>query len=99
MLGKFELTDITIAPRGVPQIEVTFEIDVNSILQVTARDKTNDITKTVTINYKRGLSETEIERLVEEAKELAEEDKLRKDTISARYSFESECIILIRRAN
>ena len=81
MLGKFELTDITIAPRGVPQIEVTFEIDVNSILQVTARDKTNDITKTVTINYKRGLSETEIERLVEEAKELAEEDKLRKDTI------------------
>ena len=90
MLGKFELTDITIAPRGVPQIEVTFEIDVNSILQVTARDKTNGLAKTVTINYQRGLSETEIERLVAEAKDLEEEDKLRKDTISARYSFESE---------
>jgi len=90
LLGKFELTDITIAPRGVPQIEVTFEIDVNSILQVTARDKTNGLAKTVTINYQRGLSETEIERLVAEAKDLEEEDKLRKDTISARYSFESE---------
>jgi len=90
LLGKFELTGIPAAPRGVPQIEVTFDIDVNSILHVTAGDKSSGNVESITINAQKGrLSEEEIKRLVEEAKEHEEEDKLRKDKIQARNSLES----------
>lgn len=90
LLGKFELTGIPPAPRGVPQIEVTFDIDVNSILHVTASDKTSGNVESITINAQKGrLSEEEIKRLVEEAKEHEEEDKLRKEKIQARNSLES----------
>jgi len=90
LLGKFELTGIPPAPRGVPQIEVTFDIDVNSILHVTASDKNSGNVETITINAQKGrLSEEEIKRLVEEGEEHKEEDKLRKEKIQARNSLES----------
>merc|ERR1711871_1144118 len=75
-LGKFELTGIPPAPRGVPQIEVTFEIDANVILQVSAADKGTGKAEKITITAEKGrLSEEEIERMVQEAEEFADEDK------------------------
>merc|ERR550514_110784 len=75
-LGKFELTGIPPAPRGVPQIEVTFEIDANGILQVSAEDKGTGKAEKITITAEKGrLSDEEIERMVQEAEEFAEDDK------------------------
>ncbi|CAM9612412.1 unnamed protein product [Heterosigma akashiwo] len=90
MLGKFELTGIPPAPRGVPQIEVTFEIDANGILQVSAADKGTGKAEKITITADKGrLSEEEIERMVREAEEYAEEDKAIKERIDARNGLES----------
>eukprot|EP01087_Luapelamoeba_hula_P000290 TRINITY_DN101_c0_g1_i1.p1 TRINITY_DN101_c0_g1~~TRINITY_DN101_c0_g1_i1.p1 ORF type:complete len:663 (-),score=149.29 TRINITY_DN101_c0_g1_i1:58-2046(-) len=90
LLGKFELTGLAPAPRGVPQIEVTFDIDVDSILHVSAADKSSGNTERITINTEKGrLTEEEIARLVNEAKEHEEEDKKRKATITARNALES----------
>ena len=90
MLGKFELTGIPPAPRGVPQIEVTFEVDANGILQVSAEDKGTGKAEKITITAEKGrLSEEEIERMVREAEEFAEEDKKVKDRIDARNGLES----------
>ena len=76
LLGKFELSGIPPAPRGVPQIEVTFEMDVNGILHVSAEDKGTGKKEQITItNDKDRLSEEEIQRMVEEAEAMAEEDK------------------------
>merc|ERR1712127_807911 len=92
LLGKFELTSIPPAPRGVPQIEVTFEIDANGILQVSAEDKGTGKAETITITAEKGrLSEEDIERMVREAEEFAEEDKMVKATIDARNGLESYC--------
>merc|ERR1719444_490644 len=89
-LGKFELTGIPPAPRGVPQIEVSFEIDANGILQVSAADKGTGKAEKITITADKGrLSEEEIERMVREAEELAEEDKLVQGRITARNGLES----------
>jgi heat shock protein 5 len=89
LLGKFELTDLPPAPRGVPQIEVTFEIDANGILVVGAEDKANGAMEKITITADKGrLSEEEIERMIREAEEFAEEDKLMKETIDARNKLE-----------
>mmetsp|Transcript_2729 Transcript_2729/g.3687 ORF Transcript_2729/g.3687 Transcript_2729/m.3687 type:complete len:667 (+) Transcript_2729:313-2313(+) len=89
ILGKFELTGIPPAPRGVPQIEVTFEVDVNGILQVSAKDKGSGVTEKITITAEKGrLSEVEIERMVKEAEEFEEEDKLMKKRIDARNGLE-----------
>lgn len=89
-LGKFELTGIPPAPRGVPQIEVTFEVDANGILQVSAEDKGTGKSEKITITAEKGrLSEEEIERMVQEAEEFAEEDKKVKDRIDARNGLES----------
>ena len=91
-LGKFELTGIPPAPRGVPQVEVTFEIDANGILQVAAEDKGSGKTEKITITAEKGrLSEEEIERMVQEAEEFAEEDKRTKERIDGRNSLESYC--------
>tara|TARA_B110001450_G_scaffold224047_1_gene221474 strand:- start:2827 stop:4794 length:1968 start_codon:yes stop_codon:yes gene_type:complete len=91
-LGKFELTGIPPAPRGVPQIEVTFEIDANGILQVSAEDKGSGKSEKITITAEKGrLSEEEIERMVQEAEEFAEEDKRTKDRIDGRNALESYC--------
>merc|ERR1712071_723856 len=90
MLGKFELTGIPPAPRGVPQIEVTFEVDANGILQVSAEDKGTGKAEKITITAEKGrLSEEEIERMVQEAEEFAEEDKMVKERIDARNGLES----------
>ena len=90
LLGKFELTGIPPAPRGVPQIEVTFEVDANGILQVSAEDKGTGKAKKITITAEKGrLSEEEIERMVREAEEFAEEDKKVKGRIDARNGLES----------
>ena len=89
-LGKFELTGIPPAPRGVPQIEVTFEVDANGILQVSAEDKGTGKAEKITITAEKGrLSEEEIERMVKEAEEFAEEDKKVKERIDARNGLES----------
>jgi len=91
-LGKFELTGLPPAPRGVPQIEVTFEIDANGILQVSAEDKGTGKAEKITITAEKGrLSEEEIERMVQEAEEFAEEDKRTKQRIEGRNALESYC--------
>merc|ERR1712216_311376 len=89
LLGKFELTGIPPAPRGVPQIEVTFEIDANGILQVGAEDKGTGKAEKITITAEKGrLSEEDIERMVQEAEEFAEEDKKVKERIDGRNALE-----------
>merc|ERR1711904_610264 len=90
ILGKFELTGIPPAPRGVPQIEVTFEIDANGILQVSAEDKGTGKSEKITITADKGrLSPEDIERMVQEAEEFAEEDKKVQEKINAKNSLES----------
>jgi heat shock protein 5 len=89
LLGKFELTGIPPAPRGVPQIEVTFEIDANGILQVSAEDKGTGKAEKITITAEKGrLSEEDIERMVKEAEEFADEDKKVKERIDAKNGLE-----------
>eukprot|EP00246_Nothoceros_aenigmaticus_P007445 TRINITY_DN2123_c0_g1_i1.p1 TRINITY_DN2123_c0_g1~~TRINITY_DN2123_c0_g1_i1.p1 ORF type:complete len:660 (+),score=179.12 TRINITY_DN2123_c0_g1_i1:246-2225(+) len=89
-LGKFDLTGIPAAPRGVPQIEVTFEIDANGILNVKAEDKGTGKSEKITITNDKGrLSDDEIKRMVEEAEEFAEEDRKVKERIDARNSLET----------
>lgn len=88
-LGKFELTGIPPAPRGVPQIEVTFEVDANGILQVSAEDKGTGKSEKITITAEKGrLSQEEIDRMVAEAEEYADEDKKVKDRIDGRNGLE-----------
>jgi endoplasmic reticulum chaperone BiP len=85
-LGQFELTGIPSAPRGTPQIEVTFEVDANAILNVGAEEKGSGQKEKITITNDKGrLSQEEIERMVQEAEEFAEEDKALRLRIEARY--------------
>ncbi|KAF9327384.1 ATPase with role in protein import into the ER [Podila minutissima] len=89
-LGQFVLNNIPPAPRGTPQIEVTFEIDVNGILRVTAADKATGNTNQVTITNNMGrLSNQEIDRMVAEAEKFAEEDRLLKERVDAKNELES----------
>jgi len=83
-LGKFILDGIPPAPRGVPQIEVTFDIDANGILKVTASDKATGRSQHITITASSGLSDSEVEQMRKDAEAHAEEDKKRKDLIEAR---------------
>jgi heat shock protein 1/8 len=90
LLGKFELTGIPPAPRGVPQIEVTFDIDANGILNVSAVDKSTGKENKITITNDKGrLSKEEIERMVKEADAYKEEDDKQKDRIGAKNALES----------
>jgi len=90
LLGKFELSGIPPSPRGVPQIEVTFEIDVNGILHVSAEDKGTGKREAITItNDKDRLSQEEIDRMVKEAEEAADDDKAAKERVDARNSLEN----------
>eukprot|EP00850_Spirogloea_muscicola_P012256 SM000078S22115 [mRNA] locus=s78:565627:569655:+ [translate_table: standard] len=89
-LGKFDLTGIPPAPRGVPQIEVTFELDANGILNVKAEDKGTGKAEKITITNDKGrLTPEEIERMVQEAEEFADEDKKVKERVDARNSLET----------
>jgi len=89
-LGKFDLTGIPPAARGTPQIEVTFEVDANGIMQVAAQDKgTGKSEKIVITNDKGRLSQEEIERMIKEAEDFAEEDKKAKEKIDARNQLEN----------
>lgn len=85
-LGRFRLEGITLAPRGIPQVEVTFDIDANGILSVTARDKATGKEQKVTITASTNLTKDEIERKVRESKEHEAEDRRRKELIEARNS-------------
>lgn len=100
MLGKFELTNIPPAPRGVPQIEVAFDLDANGILKVSASDKGTGKAESITITNDKGrLSQEEIERMVAEAEEFAEEDKAMKAKIEARNGLENYAFSLKNQAN
>ncbi len=91
-LGQFDLTGIPGAPRGVPQIEVTFEIDANGILNVAAVEKGSGKTEKITITNDKGrLSQEDIDRMVNEAEEFAEQDKQVKAKIDARNALETYC--------
>jgi molecular chaperone DnaK len=83
-LGRFQLTDIPPAPRGVPQIEVTFDIDANGIVHVRAKDLGTNKEQSITIKSSSGLSEEEIQRMIREAEENAEADRKRKEAAELR---------------
>ena len=88
-LGKFKLSGIPPAPRGVPQIEVTFDIDANGILNVTAKDNATGKDQKITITSSSGLSKDEVERMAKEAEAHAGEDKEKRDEIEARNQLDS----------
>mgnify|MGYP001757754235 FL=1 len=89
LLGSFELGGIAPAPRGVPQIEVTFDIDANGIVHVTAKDKGTGKENTIKIQEGSGLSQEEIDRMVKDAEAHADEDKARREEQETRNNAES----------
>ncbi|KAF1739553.1 glucose-regulated [Beauveria bassiana] len=100
ILGKFELTGIPPAPRGVPQIEVSFELDANGILKVSAHDKGTGKQESITITNDKGrLTPEEIERMVAEAEKYAEEDKATRERIEARNGLENYAFSLKNQVN
>ena len=88
-LGRFDLTGIEPAPRGMPQIEVSFDIDANGVLNVSAKDKKTGKEQAITIKGSSGLSEEEVQRMVRDAEAHAEEDKVFQEKVSARNNAES----------
>ena len=88
-LGKFDLTDLPPAPRGMPQIEVTFDIDANGILQVSAKDKNTGKEQSIRITGSSGLEETEIERMVKDAESHAEDDRRFEEMVMLRNNAEA----------
>ena len=88
-LGRFDLTDIPPAPRGMPQIEVTFDIDANGILNVSAKDKATGKSQNIIIKASSGLDDSEIERMVSDAASHAEEDKKFRELIDVRNQADS----------
>merc|ERR1712114_169095 len=91
-LGKFDLTGLPPAPRGVPQIEVTFDIDANGILNVSAVDKSTNKQSKITITNDKGrLSKEDIEKMVNDAEKFKAEDEKQKERIAAKNGLESYC--------
>ena len=88
-IGRFQLTGIPSAPRGVPQIEVTFDIDANGILSVSATDKATGKAQSIKIQASSGLTEQEIERMVRDASAHADEDKQKRELIDVRNEAEA----------
>ena len=91
-LGRFQLTGIPPAPRGVPQIEVTFDIDANGIVNVSAKDLGTNKEQKITITASTNLSEDEINKAVKEAEQFAEEDKKRREVIDSRNNLDAMCL-------
>jgi len=89
LLAEFSLTDIAPAPRGIPQIEVTFDIDANGIVSVSAKDKGTGKEQKVTIQSDGGLSEEDIEEMIKDAEKNAEADKERREKIEVRNEAEA----------
>ncbi len=89
LLGQFELTGIPAAPRGVPQIEVIFDIDANGIVNVSAKDKATAREQQITIQSSSGLNDDEINRMVKDAEKFAEEDKKRKELVEMKNEVET----------
>ena len=88
-VGRFTLDGIAPAPRGVPQVEVSFDIDANGIITVTAKDKATQREQHITVTGRSGMSEDEIKAKVKEAEENAESDRLRRESVDARNLAES----------
>merc|ERR1719434_569982 len=91
MLGQFDLVGLPPAPRGVPQIEVAFDIDANGIVNVSAVDKSTGKKQSITIRTSGGLSDAEVERMVKEAEDMKEADQARKEGITAKNEAETLC--------
>ena len=89
MLGQFDLVGIPPAPRGIPQIEVTFDIDANGIVNVSAKDKATNKEQSIRIQASGGLSDSDIEQMVKDAEEHAEEDKKKRELVEARNQSEA----------
>jgi molecular chaperone DnaK len=89
MLGQFDLVGIPSAPRGVPQIEVTFDIDANGIVNVSAKDKGTGKEQQIRIQASGGLSDADIEQMVKDAEEHAAEDKERREAVEVRNQAET----------
>merc|ERR1739840_81828 len=95
LLGKFDLNGIPPAPRGVPQIEVTFDIDANGILNVSAQDKSSGKSNQITITNEKGrLSQAEIDRMVQEAEKYKAEDEVNRSKIEAKNGLENYCFTM-----
>src|SRR5258706_11079832 len=89
MLGQFDLVGIPPAPRGMPQVEVTFDIDANGIVQVSAKDKATGKEQQIRIQASGGLSEADIQKMVKDAELHAEEDKKRREAVDAKNHADS----------
>jgi len=84
LLGNFDLAGIPPAPRGVPQIEVTFDIDANGIVHVSSKDKASGKTQSITVQSSGGLSEAEIQNMIKNADSMKEADKLKRELVDAK---------------
>merc|ERR1712051_378057 len=91
LLGQFDLVGLPPAPRGVPQIEVSFDIDANGVVNVSAADKSTGKKQSVTVRTSGGLSDKEIERMVQEAEEMREADSLKKEGVTVKNDAETLC--------
>merc|ERR1719373_404402 len=91
LLGQFDLLGIPPAPRGVPQIEVSFDIDANGVVNVGAVDKSTGKKQSVTVRTSGGLSDADIERMVQEAEEMRESDEKRKEGVTVKNDAETLC--------
>ncbi len=98
-LGKFHLEGIVPAPRGVPKVEVTFDIDANGILHVTAKDQATGKDQKITITASSGLADDDIDRMVKDAQEHEEEDKRRRDEVERRNKLDNLCYTLEKQIN
>merc|ERR1712228_27593 len=91
LLGQFDLVGLPPAPRGVPQIEVSFDIDANGVVNVGAVDKSTGKKQSVTVRTSGGLSDKEIERMVQEAEDMREADAKKRDGVTVRNDAETLC--------
>ena len=96
-LGKFRLDGIPLAPRGIPQIEVSFDIDVNGILSVTAKDKATNIEQSITIENASTLDETEIEKMVSDAEKYEEIDKEKRNQVEIKNKADAYCFTVEKK--